>query len=123
MSTCRGVRGATTVERNDADAILEATRELLVALIEANGLAPEDVASAIFSVTPDLTAAYPARAARDLGWSQVPLLDVQEAAVSGGLPRCVRVLLHWNTDKPASEIVHVYLRGARALRPDLVRDP
>jgi chorismate mutase len=123
MSTCRGVRGATTVECNDADAILEATRELLQALIEANGLAPEDVASAIFSVTPDLTAAYPARAARDLGWSQVPLLDVQEAAVMGGLPRCVRVLVHWNTDKPASEIVHVYLRGARALRPDLVRDP
>lgn len=123
MSACRGVRGATTVERNDADAILEATRELLLALIEANRLAPEDVASAIFSVTPDLTAAYPARAARDLGWAQVPLLDVQEAAVSGGLPRCVRVLLHWNTDKPASEIVHVYLRGARALRPDLVRDP
>lgn len=123
MSTCRGVRGATTVECNDADAILEATRELLLALIEANGLAPEDVASAIFSVTPDLTAAYPARAARDLGWSQVPLLDVQEAAVTGGLPRCVRVLVHWNTDKPASEIVHVYLRGARALRPDLVRDP
>ncbi len=123
MSTCRGVRGATTVERNDADAILEATRELLLAMIEANGLAPEDVASAIFSVTPDLTAAYPARAARDLGWSQVPLLDVQEATVTGGLPRCVRVLLHWNTDKPASEIVHVYLRGARALRPDLARDP
>ncbi len=123
MSTCRGVRGATTVERNDADAILEATRELLLALIEANGLAPEDVASAIFSVTPDLTAAYPARAARDLGWSQVPLLDVQQAAVTGGLPRCVRVLLHWNTDKPASEIVHVYLHGARVLRPDLVQDP
>ncbi|MDI7277879.1 MAG: chorismate mutase, partial [Anaerolineae bacterium] len=102
---------------------LEATQELLAALVQANGLEPEDLASAIFSVTPDLDAAFPARAARAMGWSQVPLLDLQEMPVPGSLPRCVRVLLHWNTDRPASEVVHVYLRGAHALRPDLVSDP
>jgi chorismate mutase len=122
MTTCRGVRGATTVEENEAGAILEATRELLAALVEANGLEAKDLASAIFSVTPDLDAAFPAGAARQLGWTCVPLLDVQEVPVPGSLARCIRVLLHWNTERPALEIVHVYLRGARTLRPDLGRD-
>ncbi len=121
-TACRGVRGATTVERNDAQEILSATRELLAALVQANGIDPADLASAIFTVTPDLDAAFPARAARELGWIDAALLDMQQAPVPGALPRCIRVLLHWNTDRPAREIVHVYLRGARVLRPDRVRD-
>ncbi len=119
MTACRGIRGATTVDGNEAEAILAATRELLAAIVEANGLDPADLASAIFSLTPDLNAAFPAAAARQLGWTQVPLFDVQEVPVPGSLPRCIRVLLHWNTSRAAAEVVHVYLRGARALRPDL----
>ncbi|MGI6209524.1 MAG: chorismate mutase [Anaerolineae bacterium] len=115
----RGVRGAITCAANTEEEILSATRELLQVLIEANGIAPEDVASAIFSVTPDLNAAFPARAARELGWTSVPLMCTGEIPVPGALPLCVRVLLHWNTDKAQNEIVHAYLRGARVLRPDL----
>jgi len=119
MTVCRGVRGATTVEVNEREAILAATRELLLALVEANGIDPADLASAILTLTPDLNATFPAAAARELGWRQVALLDAQEVAVPGSLPRCIRVLLHWNTDRTAAEIRHVYLRGARVLRPDL----
>ena len=115
---CRGIRGATTVEENTAEAILAATRELLVCIVEANGLEVEDVASAIFTATPDLTAAFPAQAAREMGWHNVALLDAQEIPVPGSLERCIRVLIHWNTEKSAAEIRHVYLRGARTLRPD-----
>jgi len=115
---CRGIRGATTVEENTAEAILAATRELLVCIVEANGLEVEDVASAIFTATPDLTAAFPAQAAREMGWHNVALLDAQEIPVPGSLERCIRVLVHWNTEKSAAEIRHVYLRGARKLRPD-----
>jgi chorismate mutase len=117
--TCRGVRGATTAEANTAPAILATTRELLAQIVEANSLDPADVASALFTVTPDLTAAFPAQAARELGWHHVPLLDAQEIPVPGSLPRCVRVLIHWNTAKTQQEICHVYLRGAAWLRPDL----
>ncbi|MDH7486708.1 MAG: chorismate mutase [Anaerolineae bacterium] len=116
---CRGVRGATTAETNTPEAILSATRELLEALVAANGLNPADLASAIFTTTPDLNAAFPARAARELGWNDVALLCAHEMNVPGGLPRCIRVLLHWNTDRAASEIAHVYLREAKGLRPDL----
>ena len=116
---CRGIRGATTVENDSAAAILAATRELLTRIVEANDMALEDIASAFFIVTPDLTAAFPAQAARELGWQHVPLLDAQEIPVPGSLPRCVRVLIHWNTEKPQAEIRHVYLRGAASLRPDL----
>ena len=116
---CRGVRGATTVDANTAEAILEATRELLTRIVEVNGIAVEDVASAFFTVTGDLTAAFPAQAARQLGWRHVALLDAQEMAVPGGLPRCIRVLIHWNTSVPQAEVCHVYLRGAATLRPDL----
>jgi len=115
---CRGIRGATTVEKNTAEAILAATRELLALIIEANDLKVEDVASAIFTTTPDLTAAFPARAAREMGWRDVALLDAQEIPVPGSLERCIRILIHWNTEKSAAEIRHVYLRGARTLRPD-----
>ncbi|MGD2205679.1 MAG: chorismate mutase [Anaerolineae bacterium] len=116
---CRGIRGATTVQTNTATAILDATCELLARIVKANNVAVDDIASALFTVTPDLTAAFPAQAARKLGWRHVPLLDVQEIPVPGSLPRCVRVLIHWNTEKPPTEIRHVYLRGAASLRPDL----
>jgi chorismate mutase len=116
---CRGIRGATTVESDSASAILSATRELLASIIEANQVRTEDIASALFTVTPDLEAAFPAQAARQLGWQHVPLLDAQEVPVPGSLSRCVRVLLHWNTDIPQEQVHHVYLRGAAALRPDL----
>ncbi|MBL8133684.1 MAG: chorismate mutase [Anaerolineae bacterium] len=115
----RGVRGAITIDEDSVEAILSATRELLTALIEANGIREEDVASAIFTTTPDLTAIYPARAARDLGWTQVALIGCQEMQVPGGLPRCIRVLIHWNTPKSNHELKHVFLRDAVHLRPDL----
>ncbi len=119
----RGIRGATTVAENSADAIIAATAELLRALVGANGLAPEDLACVTFTVTPDLDAAFPARAARELGWQQVPLLDACEIPVPGSLPRCIRALLLWNTPTPQNEIVHVYLRDAQVLRPDLATGP
>ncbi|MBZ0297792.1 MAG: chorismate mutase [Anaerolineae bacterium] len=115
----RGVRGAITVEVNTAEAILEATREMLAAVIEANGIREEDVASMIFTMTPDLTAVYPAKAARDMGWTQTALMGCQEASVPGGLEKCIRVLIHWNTTKGIDEIKHAFLKGAVALRPDL----
>lgn len=118
---CRGVRGAITVEANEAESILAATRELLGAMIVANDICADDVASAIFSVTPDLNAAFPAVAARQLGWHDVALFDTQEIGVPGALPRCLRVLIHWNTSKPAREIQHIYLGAAQSLRPDRMR--
>ena len=116
---CRGIRGAICVDINDAGAIVAATRELLERIVAANGVVAEDVASVIFTATPDLNAAYPARAARDMGWTAVPLMCTQEMAVAGSLPRCIRVLVLWNTDRPAEQIRHVYLGEARNLRPDL----
>jgi chorismate mutase len=116
----RGIRGATVVERDEPEAIHAATRALLEAIQAANpGLRPADLASAWFTATPDLCAAYPAAAARQLGWTQVPLMCVQEMAVPGSLARCIRVLLHWNTDLPQTAIQHVYLGAAESLRPDL----
>lgn len=116
----RGLRGATTATANTSEAILDATEELLRALQAANGFAPEDVESAIFTSSPDLTAEYPARAARRLGWTGVPLLGAAEVAVPppDGLARCIRVLLHFYTAKPARELKHMYLRAAANLRPD-----
>ncbi len=114
----RGLRGATTAAANTSEAILEATAELLRALQEANGFQPEDVESAIFTSTPDLTAEYPARAARRSGWQDVPLLGASEVAVPDGLARCIRVLLHFYTATPAHELKHMYLRQAAKLRPD-----
>jgi len=116
---CRGIRGATTVKENSPNAILAATIELLQALSVANELQVDDIASAIFTATPDLDAAFPARAARELGWTKVALLDAVEIAVPGALPRCIRVLIHWNTNRPANAIHHIYLREAARLRPDL----
>ena len=120
---CRGVRGATTVDANTSQAILQGTRQLLALMIRQNGIEPEDVASAIFTTTRDLDAEFPALAARQLGWMDVALMCAYELSVSGGLQSCVRILLHWNTDKAASEIVHVYIKDAANLRPDLTRLP
>jgi chorismate mutase len=115
----RGVRGATTVAGNEAAAIVERTRELLRILVDSNGIEPADLASAVFTVTEDLDAEFPAVAVRGLaGWAEVPLLCAREAPVPGSLGRCVRVLLHWNTDRPQSDVRHAFLRGARELRPN-----
>ncbi len=116
-TVCRGIRGATTAAANTAEDILEATHELVTALARLNDLQPDEIASAIFTTTPDLNATFPALAAREIGWTEVPLLCSHEMAVPGALDRAVRVLLHVNTDRPASEIRHAYLRGARQLRP------
>ncbi len=120
---CRGVRGATTAEANTREAILQATRQLLALMIRLNDIDPDDVASVIFSTTPDLDAEFPALAARQLGWLEVPLLCTHEMHVPGALPRCIRVLLHWNTEKSAREINHVYIKEAASLRPDLSQIP
>jgi chorismate mutase len=114
----RGLRGATTASANTRDAILDATEELIRALQDANGFKPEDVESAIFTSSPDLTAEYPARAARRLGWDNVPLLGASEVAVPDGVQRCVRLLLHLYTTKAPGELKHMYLRDAAKLRPD-----
>jgi len=115
---CRGVRGATTVTENTADAILTATRELLYAIVQSNNMHPDDIASVYFTTTVDLDATYPALAARQLGWLDVALLCGHEMNVPGSLPLCIRVLIHWNTTRTAKEINHVYLRDAKSLRPD-----
>jgi chorismate mutase len=117
----RGIRGATTVTADEPDLILQATRELLEEILEENeGMQPEEVASAIFTVTDDLTSTFPAQAAREMGWSLVPMLCAREIPVPGSLPRVIRVLVHWNTDVLQSEVTHVYLLEAVKLRPDLV---
>jgi chorismate mutase len=118
MGWCRGIRGATTAAANTREAILEATRELLLKLIEANAIQTEDVASAIFTTSPDLNAEFPALAARELGWIDTALLCGHEMNVPGSLQRCIRVLIHWNTTRSAAEIVHVYMREAQHLRPE-----
>ena len=115
---CRGVRGATTIEEDTPEAILRATRELLAFMIRLNNIKSVDVASAIFTTTFDVVSQYPALAARQLGWMDVPLLCGHEMDLPGGLPRCIRVLIHWNTDTPQADIQHVYLNGAQVLRPD-----
>lgn len=115
---CRGIRGATTCEANTREAILAATRELLEVLIERNGIHPDDIASAIFTTTTDLDAEFPAVAARALGWTDTALLCGHEMHVPGSLRSCIRVLIHWNTALRADELVHVYINGAKNLRPD-----
>jgi len=116
----RGIRGATTVVEDTPEAILDATEELVREIVHANGLEPADVASALFTVTPDLHAEFPAAAARRMGWTMVPLLNFTEIGVPGRLQKCIRVLVHVNTQRTQAEMVHVYLREAVALRPDLV---
>lgn len=116
----RGVRGANSVNSDSPQDILTATRELLEAILSANpSLRSEDIASCFFTLTPDLVSEYPAKAAREMGWTMVPLLCAQEIPVPYGIKNCVRVLIHWNTSLSPEEIKHVYLGEAQRLRPDL----
>jgi len=116
----RGVRGATVAEEDRIEAVLLATRELLLAILKANpDLRTEDLASAWFTVSDDIRSVYPARAAREIGWSAVPLMCAQEIPVTDSLPRCIRVLLSWNTELSQRSIRHVFLGAAASLRPDL----
>jgi chorismate mutase len=114
----RGVRGATTAAANTAEEIIEATQELIVALIRLNELESEDIASAFWTTTRDLTAEFPAFAARQVGWADVPQMCAHEMDVPGKLTMCIRVTLHINTEKSQRDVRHVYLRGAKALRPE-----
>ena len=120
---CRGVRGATSVEENSREAILRGARQLLALMIRCNNIEADDVGSAIFSVTPDLDAEFPAFAVRQLGWLEVPLLCTNEIAVRDSLPRCIRILINWNTNKSQKDITHIYIKDAVQLRPDLYRLP
>ena len=116
----RGLRGAISVTENTSEQIIAATRELLTELLRANAIAGfDEIVSAIFTTTPDLTAAFPAEAARALGMQHVPLLCASEIAVPHGMPRIIRILLHINTDRPQRDVVHVYLGEAKKLRPDV----
>lgn len=116
---CRGVRGATTVEVDEPDVVLSATHELFAVIIHANQIQSDDVASIIFTTTADVCSVYPAKAARQLGWVDVPLICTQEMPVAGSLTHCIRILLHWNTNKAQADIQHIFLHGAAVLRPDL----
>jgi chorismate mutase len=113
---CWGIRGATTVDSNTKEDILNSAKELLQKMIDANGLQPENVACAIFTTTHDLNAEFPAAAARQLGWAHPALLCAQEMNVPGSLQRCLRILILYNTEKSAEEIVHVYIKGATTLK-------
>jgi chorismate mutase len=115
----RGIRGATTVEQNDREHILSRTAELLTELININRIQTEDIGAVIFASTPDLPAAFPAAAARRIGWDSVPLFGTQEIDNPDGVPLCIRVLILWNTDMPQAAIRHAYLHEAARLRPDL----
>lgn len=117
----RGIRGAVTVTANTKEAIREATQRLLQAMVQRNQLAIDDLASAFFTATEDLDAEAPARTAREMGWTAVPLFCMQEMSVQNALPRCIRVMLHVNTDKQPHEIQHVYLGEAAGLRPELAQ--
>ena len=115
---CRGIRGAITVSENTKEAIIAASKELLQNLMEANEVEISDVACILFTTTPDLNAAFPAAAARELGWTQVPLLCGHEMNVPGSLSSCLRILVLFNTNKRNEEIAHVYLGGAETLRDE-----
>jgi chorismate mutase len=115
----RAVRGAVQVEADDRDEILAAVAELITAVLDRNGLTSEDLISVIFTATPDLTAEFPAYAARLAGVTDVPLLGAVEMAVPGSMPRVLRLLAHVESDRPRGQLRHVYLRGAAALRTDL----
>jgi chorismate mutase len=117
----RGIRGAITVDRDDAAAIVDATKRLLTAMVDRNEVALDDIASVLFSLTPDLRAVFPALGAREMGWTHVPMLHFCEIDVPGSLPRVIRVLMHVNTSRAIDAIDHVYLDGAVVLRPDLTR--
>ena len=116
MTVCRGIRGATVASENTAEAIYEATRELLFKLIEANEIEEQDVAAAYFTMTPDLNACFPAAAARQLGWNNTALMGATEVDVPGSMVKCIRVLILLNTDKAPADLVNLYLNGTETLR-------
>ena len=116
MPACRGIRGATTADGNTDAAIYEATREMLSALIEANAIVERNVAAVYFTMTADLNAAFPAAAARQLGWTSTALMGATEVDVPGSLPRCIRVLILLNTEKEQEDMVNLYLKGTEVLR-------
>ena len=118
---CRGVRGAITCASNTREAIIAATTTLLEGVITANGIVPADVASIWFTTTTDLYAEFPAVAARKIGFTDTALMNAHEMTVPGSLPMCIRLIMHWNTAKPQSDIKHIYLGGATVLRPDLAK--
>ena len=118
----RGIRGAITADSNIKEEIIEKTKELLIALKKENDFKIEDITSIFFSVTSDLNVAFPAQAARELGWNRVPLFDMQEIEVPGSLPKCIRILIQINCRKSQTEIKHCYLREAETLRKDLVKE-
>lgn len=117
----RGIRGAITADADDTASIARATKRLLSEMTQRNEIVLDDIASVLFSLTPDLRACFPALAAREMGWVHVPMLHFSEVDVPGALGRCIRVLMHVNTSLQAHEIEHVYLDGAACLRPDLIR--
>lgn len=123
MLACRAIRGATTVDSNTAEDILEATDELLQTVLALNEITADDMVSIIFTTTTDLNATFPAVAARSMGLDQIPLMCAHEMSVPGALDMVVRVMMHINTEKPAAEIKHVYLRRAKELRPEWGREP
>lgn len=119
----RGIRGAITVDENSADAIFTATRELFHALVVENSLLPDDIASVLLTMSPDLSADFPAKAIRSMeGWTWVPVMCAMEVPVPGALPLCIRVLIHANTDVAQASLRHLYLRNAAVLRPDLAKN-
>ncbi len=118
----RGIRGATTVERDDAEAIISATMELLQQMAEENGIDPEAMASIFFSLTPDLSAAFPAEAARKLGWKWVPVICMRELSVPDALPKAIRVIMMAETSASQRAVRHIYLGRAESLRTDLDDD-
>jgi len=122
MMQVRGVRGATCAAANSKEAIVNATRQVLLRMVADNAIQPDDIASVFYSTTRDLNAEFPAIAARLLGWTDVPMMCMHEMEVPGSLPMCIRVMIHWNTDRRPAEIRHVYTNGAERLRPDLVRE-
>lgn len=117
----RAIRGATTAQENTREAIIGATLELIREIEAKNDLKRADAISIIFTITSDLTAVFPAAAAREMGLTFVPLLDMAAPAIDGSLEKCIRIMIHINTDKTKEEINHVYLRGAKVLRPDLAK--
>jgi len=119
----RGIRGAITIETDTEIEVLSATRELLEEIVSMNpGLKPEEIASALFTATEDIISAFPARAAREIGWDHVPMICAREIPVTASLEKCIRVLIHWNTDVSQGDVQHTYLRRARSLRPDLTNN-
>jgi chorismate mutase len=117
---CRGIRGAITVDKNNKESIITASKELLEQIIKANNVNVDDIATVWFTTSNDLNAEFPAVAARDLGWTRTAMLCGHEMNVPGSLPRCIRVLMLVNTDKRNDELIHVYLHEAEKLRPDLL---